>query len=122
MADEKKPAAAEANKPAAADVEKLVADAHAAGFGEAGEIVELCAMTGFPAMAGEFITGRKPIKDVRAALMNARAEADKKALGGKELSTGVVPGADAANANESQGKAKPWGEVMKALGLKKEGK
>jgi signal peptide peptidase SppA len=114
-------APAETKQPTAAEIEALVKQARDAGFAEASGIADLCAIAGTPARAAEFIGQRKSVDQVRKELLAARVEAEA----GKELNSGVMPGAaDAAAAAASgpvQGKAKPWREVLKGLGARLKG-
>lgn len=67
-------AAAAATGATPEQVAKLTADASAAGFGHAAEIVELCAIAGKPEKAAAYIRDRKPLADVRKDLLEAKAE------------------------------------------------
>lgn len=62
------------------DVEKLKAEARAAAVAEqqayAAEVRDLCALAGLPHKAGELIASAKPVAEVRAELIKAKAEAD----------------------------------------------
>lgn len=70
-------------KPTAEEVAALVAKATEDGYGAAAEIVELCAIAGRPASAVQFVAERKSVKDVRTALLVARAnESDKEQIVG----------------------------------------
>jgi hypothetical protein len=109
---------AEAKDPTAAEIEAMVTQARADGFNAATEIVVLCAIAGMPTKAAGFITSRAAIKDVQASLMAAKVEAEK----GTEMVTGVMPGESAEKTKEgtaAHGKAKPWREVLRALGFAK---
>jgi ATP-dependent protease ClpP protease subunit len=56
----------------------IISDAGiAAAIAEAREIAAVCALAGQPAAAGKYIQARKPLAQVRAALLAARAEADE---------------------------------------------
>ena len=59
---------------AAPNLDELRVTAEAVGFAHAAEIVDLCALAGHPQMAGEFISARKPLADVRRALMAERTK------------------------------------------------
>lgn len=118
MADNIKTAPAEATIPTAADIEAMVAQARTEGFSAAAEIVDLCAIAGTPVKAAQFIQEKKTVAQVRESLLAARVETQK----GTELNTSVMPGVDAKATPETQGKAKPWGEILSALGIKKGGK
>jgi signal peptide peptidase SppA len=112
-------APAEAKSPTAAEIEAMVAKAREAGFAEAGVIADLCAIAGQPGKVVQFISEKKNAEQVRKDLLAAKVEEQK----GTELNTAVMPGSDAAAAETTQGKAKPWGDVLKALGIRtKEGK
>jgi hypothetical protein len=111
----------------AADKAKAMADANTAaieqarqeGHAEAGMIVDLCMLAGRPELTAGFLGEKKSANQVRKELMAAKA----KSQDGQELNTGIMPGADtgAKPGSNSQGKAKPWGEVLSALGFKKRG-
>jgi signal peptide peptidase SppA len=105
----------EAKVPTAAEIEALVAAAREAGLAEAGVIADLCAIAGMPGKAAGFIGEKKSADQVRKELLAAKVDSQK----GTELSTSVMPGADAKVPDETQGKAKPWGDVLKALGIGK---
>lgn len=107
--------AAEGKVPTAAEIETMVSEARAAGFGTATEIVELCAMVGMPELSAEFITSRKPVAEVRTALMAKRVEKDKAATNGKELEPGITPGAEVGG---GQPKAASWRSVLGGLGAR----
>jgi signal peptide peptidase SppA len=105
--------AAESKVPTPAEIETMVSEARAAGFADASQIVTLCALAGTPARAAEFITARKSVADVSAALLAAKVEADEKL----KLNPGLLPGA-AEQKEGAQGKADPWGKVLKAIGVR----
>ena len=114
------PNAAEAKARTAAEIEAMVTEARAAGFSAAAEIVDLCDLAGMPAKATGFITARKPVVEVRGELLKAKVEAEKAALGGKDLDTGVMPGQAAKGADAgAQGKAAPWGDILAKLGIRR---
>jgi signal peptide peptidase SppA len=108
--------AAEGKVPTAAEIEAMVTEARDKGFGAAAEIVDLCALAGEPGMAAEFITGRKSVADVRVALLAKKVEKEKASTQGKELITGITPGADAGG--QVQAKASPWRNVLGSLGAR----
>ena len=116
--------AAEATVPTAAEIEARVELARAAGYAEAQQIADLCAIAGSPARTVEFIGAKKSAADVKATLLQERVKANagisSKTGAPAELQTGVMPGTD-ATAGESHGKAKPWSQVLEAVGLKKKG-
>jgi signal peptide peptidase SppA len=101
----------------AAEMEAAIAKAEAAGFARAVGIVELCSVAGVPAAkAAEFLQAGKTAQAVSTELLSAKVAADAKA----PVDPSVMPGTD-ANTDKAvpQGKAKPWGEVLQALGLRK---
>jgi hypothetical protein len=105
--------AAEATR--AAEAEKLQAaletgkqEAHA----DTTAILDLCALTGRMDLAAAFIAAKKSPEEVRKELMAA------KAANQPEVNTAVLPGGNQA-ADPQQGKAKPWGEILSALGVRK---
>jgi len=113
---------AEAKVPTAAEIETMVAQARDAGFGEAQQIADLCAIAGSPARAVEFIAARKSRADVTTELLKARVEKQLASQGGKEIQPGVMPGTDAKPAETKPGTAKPWRDVLKGMRmLKREG-
>ncbi len=79
------------------DLEKLKADAADGGYLQAAEVVELCTLAGKPALAAAFIREKKPVADVRSALLAARAEANDRP---GETRSAVLPH-HAANATEA---------------------
>lgn len=81
-----------------------VTAARAAGYGEAAEIADLCAIAGKPGLAAEFITARKTVGEVRAALLAGRV--NEGAEGG-ELVTHVT-----ALAGTGAKPAKSLGQIM----------
>lgn len=108
--------AAEGKVPTAAEIEAMVTEARNKGFGAAAEIVDLCALAGEPGMAAEFITGRKSVADARVSLLAKKVEKEKASTQGKELITGITPGADAGG--QVQAKASPWRNVLGSLGAR----
>lgn len=104
-ADEKKPP--EQAAEAVADNAKLVAEARAAGFAEAQEIVELCSLAGQPAKAAAFIGERKSAADVRKTLLDERARSGEE---GGEINNASMPGTAASKDKPKQSLA----ERMKA--------
>lgn len=93
-----------------------LATAKAEGYADAAHIVELCQLAGSPD-AVKYIGEKKTAADVRKALIDAKAAEQAKTT----VDPSVMPGADAAGADSKQtGKAKPWSEIMSALGGKKE--
>ena len=102
------------------NIDELVAQARADGFSAAAEIVQLCAIAGTPAKAAEFITSRKSVADVRTDLLAARvAEQDKTAI---DPAANIGTQGQDIGAAAIEGKAQPWSEVWKSLGIKKGGK
>jgi capsid assembly protease len=93
-AETKKPeqAAGAAVVDTSADTKKLVADAKAEGFAEAGEIADLCVLAGDPTKVRGYLadvrTGKKTVTAVREELVNAKAEAGKE---GGEISNASLP-------------------------------
>lgn len=85
---------------------------------EIGAIVDMCAIAGKPGLVAQFINSKTSAEDVRKQLLAAKV-----AENGPELNSSVMPGADAAKPGvASQGKAKPWKEVIAALSGRKEKK
>jgi signal peptide peptidase SppA len=105
--------AADTTTPVAVDIEAVTAAAKDAGYAMAADVVELCAIAGKPALAASFIAAKKPVADVRKELLAARVAADQ----GTELNTSVMPGVDASTATNgtTEGKAKPWADIMAAV-------
>lgn len=68
--------------PVSIDNARLVAEARTDGYNVAADIVELCAIAGTPQLASGFIRDRKPISEVRKALIDARAKAGGEEIGG----------------------------------------
>lgn len=65
----------------AANAETARQEGYDAALAYVAEVNDLCALAGQPSKAGEFIKAKTPVADVRAALLNARAEeADKTAI------------------------------------------
>jgi signal peptide peptidase SppA len=108
---EQRQSAAEPKVPTSAEIEAIVAQAKLDGLGQASEIADLCAIAGKPEMAAAFISEKKSVADVRNHLLAAKAKQ-------ADLSTGVMPGVDAAVAAKQFGTAKPWGDVLAKLGMK----
>ena len=101
---------AEAQKPAV-DVDKLVAEARAAGSNRASEIVDLCAIAGLStAKAAEFLGSNKTAAEVRKELLTARADAS-----GADLNTGHMPGVETVGGTKQQKPAKSQKEINAAL-------
>lgn len=99
-----------------AEIDKLVSEARAAGFGDAQEVVELCEVAGRRDLIAGFVGQKKSAADVRKDLLAARA-----AAAGGELNTGSMPGDDAKGADKSgkgQGKASAWGDVLAKAGIR----
>jgi signal peptide peptidase SppA len=103
-----------------AAIDKLVSDARAAGFADAQEISELCAVAGKPDKVQVFLQEKKTAAQVRTALLTERASA-----AGAELNLGITPGADAEGKGKGNGgefgKPEAWGAVLETLGFKKKG-
>lgn len=107
---------AQPETPTAAEIETMVATSRESGYAEASQVVDLCILAGQPGLITKFIGEKKPSADVRKELIAAKAASQA----GTEINPGVMPGVDAAaSGGQSQGKAKPWGEVLSALGFKK---
>lgn len=60
------------------NLDNLRAEAKASGYSEAQEIVELCALAGDAGRAAEFIRDKKPVLEVRKALLEKKADASDK--------------------------------------------
>lgn len=121
MQAETKPAAAEAKVPTAEEIKALVEKAKQEGFAAAAEIAELGQLFDKPALATQFINEKKSAQEFRTKLMELKVAAEK----GTELDASVMPGQDAKGAEKkpAQGKAQPWADVLKRLGIKtKEGR
>jgi hypothetical protein len=107
-----------------AEIEALLTKARTeaaeAGKAEHGEIIDLCAIAGDRAQALTFIKDGKTVAEVRTSLLAAKvAEQEKTAI--DTAAKMGTQGQDVVNAPE--GKAKPWGDILVSLGLKKkEGK
>ena len=84
---------------------------HEAGYSAAAEIAELCKLARAPEKAADFIAARKSVADVRAALVNAIAEADERGtrIDGKHAAQGSV-GAEVDAA---------WARVIAKMNAKK---
>lgn len=100
---------------AEAHLTTAIANAKHEGYADAGLIVDLCALSGRMDLAAGFLSEKKSADVVRKELIAAKAKGQV----GTELNTSVMPGADASGKDKSFGKAKPWGEVLSALGFKK---
>lgn len=91
---EPEPVAAEAPAP---NVDAMLAEARAEGYAHAAEILDLCALAKKPGMAAEFVKSRASVADVRAALLNAKAdETDADGIDSHAVAGGVS--VDALNA------------------------
>lgn len=79
----------EATNSPPVDVEAVRSEAKKAGHADAAEIVELCTLAGKIELAQGFLTENKSVKEVRAALLGAKADdADKSPkVSGKTLAT-----------------------------------
>jgi signal peptide peptidase SppA len=108
-------AAEEGRKMEQQEIDKLVSEARAAGFGDAQEVVELCEVAGRRDLIAGFVGSKKPAADVRKDLLAARA-----AAAGPELNTGSMPGDDTKGADKGKGKgqASPWRDVLAKAGIR----
>jgi ATP-dependent Clp protease protease subunit len=92
------------------NVVQLRTEARAEGAAEhakyVAEVLDLCNLSGLPALASKFIASNKAVKDVRAELLveRSRAEAD-----------GINPHRQAPNATPAQTSAKAWDKVVNVL-------
>jgi signal peptide peptidase SppA len=116
------PVQAEAKVPTSAEIEAMVNKASANVRADASLIASMCQMQGKPELVAEFLTAGKTPAQVGAELLALKVAGEK----GTELLTGVLPGgkqgAKGDKPDETLGTAKPWGEIMTALGFKKGGK
>jgi len=109
MAEQTQAAAGAAvETPPPVDITKLTADATAAGFGQAGQIADMCALAGKPERAADFIRERKSVADVSAALLKERADASDK--------PGQTRGQVHPNDGMGEKPAKTAAELMRARG------
>jgi signal peptide peptidase SppA len=120
MAETQQTAAAEVKVPTAAEIEAMVAKAVANGRAEASLIASMCLVAGKPEKVAEFLAASKTPIQVGADLLALKVAAEK----GTEMQTSVLPGGKQGETGrpddgEVQGKAKPWSEIMTALGFKK---
>lgn len=110
--------AADATKIAEANAAALVA-AKLEGYADAAAIVDLCLVAGVPAQAGKFIAEKKSAAEVMKSLVDAKAASqDATAINSAAMPADAAQGAD----KKATGKARPWSEVMAAIGGKKEKK
>lgn len=78
------------------DIATMRSKAEQKGYAAAQEIVDLCALAGLPQMASGFITERKSVVDVRAALVSAKAvQSERDAISGAHAAR-VTPAPSAA--------------------------
>ncbi len=104
---------AETTQHTAADLEKMIATAKDEGYAGAAEVIDLCMIAGQPGKIAGFVAAKKSAADVRKELIAVRSGSE-----GAELNTTLMPGTDTGSKPSNQnGKARPWKEVLSALGL-----